>query len=146
MDRAKATESSLRQAALCGAGDLCLQGSNVSARFMRRDRVPRLSARLWIVRLEKTGRINGAFERGSDGKAFCQCSGALSLKQSTGLFSDRSPFETWSFSVLPKVTSSNSLFLRFLVLPSSATGGGRTRHLQVRQPDYLAPATCVCGG
>ena len=44
--------------------------------------------------------------------------------------SARSPFETWSFSVVPKGTSSNSLFLRFLVLPLSATGGGRTRHLR----------------
>jgi hypothetical protein len=55
-------------------------------------------------------------------------------KQSTGLFSFRSPFETWSFSVAAKATSLNSLFLRFLELPSSAPGGGRSRHLQVRSP------------
>ena len=52
-------------------------------------------------------------------------------KQSTGLFSFRSPFETWSFSVAAKAASSNSLFLRFLELPSSATGGGRSRHLRI---------------
>ena len=42
----------------------------------------------------------------------------------------RFPFETWSLSVAPKVASSSSLFLRFLELPSSATGGGRSRHLK----------------
>jgi len=57
-------------------------------------------------------------------------------KCATGTFSYRSPFETWSFSVVPKGTSSNSLFLRFLELPSSATGGGRSRHLRapIRKP------------
>ena len=53
-------------------------------------------------------------------------------KQSTGLFipSARFPFETWSLCVVSKDTSLSSLFLRFLELPSSATGGGRSRHLR----------------
>ena len=65
----------------------------------------------------------------------CKLCVALSLKAShcdvfASRWSARSPFETWSFSVAPKGTSSNSLFLRFLELPSSATGGGRSRHLR----------------
>ena len=46
--------------------------------------------------------------------------------------SRRSPIETWSPSVAPKGASSCSLFRLFLELPLSATGGGRSRHLQIR--------------
>ena len=45
--------------------------------------------------------------------------------------SRRKPIETWSFSVAPEGASSNSLFRLFLELPSSATGGGRSRHLRI---------------
>ena len=57
----------------------------------------------------------------------------------TSLRSAQSPFETWSSSVVPKGTSSYSLFLCFLVLPSSATGGGRTR-LRLK---HGRPASCL---
>ena len=44
------------------------------------------------------------------------------------------PSTTWSFSVVHKCTSSNSLLQLFLELLSSATGSSRSRHLQVLSP------------